>query len=54
MAKDSNEMRKNIKRIINNDILARRISKNSKLLFEKRYNNENNIKKTLNKVFKIL
>ena len=52
MAKDSNEMRKNIKRIINNDILARRISKNSKLLFEKRYNNENNIKKHLIKYLK--
>ena len=54
MAKDNNEMKKNIKKIINDNIFAHTISKNSKLLFKKRYNNNNNIKKTLNKVFKIL
>jgi len=54
MAKDHHQMKENIIKIINNPFLAQKISKNSKILFKKRYKNDNNIKKTLNKIFKII
>lgn len=54
MAKNSNEMKINIQKIIDNPELAKKISKKSKLLFKRRYNNEKNIKKTINKIFNLI